>query len=57
MVNNKMTKCKIILYILTLGAITPIGTIVGMVLTYEAETAADATQSMAVGVLQVKFMD
>lgn len=57
MVNNKMTKCKILLYILTLGAITPIGTIVGMVLTYEAETAADATQSMAVGVLQVKFMD
>jgi hypothetical protein len=55
MVNNGMKRAKILLYILTLGFITPIGIIVGMVLTLQAENAADTTQSMAVGVLQVAF--
>ena len=53
MVNNGMAKMKIFLYILTLGVITPIGIIVGMVLTLDAEEAVDAPQSVAVGVLQV----
>ena len=53
MVNNGMTRTKILFYILTLGFITPIGIIVGMVLTLDAETALDPTQSIAVGVLQV----
>ena len=48
-----MTRTKILFYILTLGFITPIGIIVGMVLTLDAETALDPTQSIAVGVLQV----
>ena len=53
MINNGMKKVKILLYILTLGFITPIGIIVGLVLTLDAETALDPTQSVAVGVLQV----
>ena len=53
MVNNGMKRTKILLYILTLGFITPIGIIVGLVLTLDAETALDPTQSVAVGVLQV----
>ena len=55
MVNNGMKRAKILFYILTLGFITPIGIIVGMVLTLQAENAVDTTQSMAVGVLQVTF--
>jgi predicted N-acetyltransferase YhbS len=55
MVSNKLSKKKILFFILTLGAITPIGTVVGMVLTHEAEVASETTQSMAVGVLQVSF--
>jgi zinc transporter ZupT len=57
MVNNGMTKKKILGYILTLGLITPIGIIVGLVLTYDAESALDPTKSMAVGVLQVPHID
>jgi zinc transporter ZupT len=53
MVNNGMKKTKILLYILTLGFITPIGIIVGLVLTLDAESSPDLTQSVAVGVLQV----
>ena len=54
MINNGMKRTKILLYILTLGFITPIGIIVGMVLTLDSsDSASDPTQSVAVGVLQV----
>jgi hypothetical protein len=55
MINNGMAKMKIFLYILTLGVITPIGIIVGMVLTLDTNEAVDAPQSVAVGVLQVRI--
>jgi hypothetical protein len=56
MINNGMAKLKIFLYILTLGVITPIGIIVGMVLTLDTDEAVDAPQSVAVGVLQVMLV-
>ena len=54
MVNNGMARVKILLYILTLGFITPIGTIVGIVLTLNSSDAVGEPQSSVVGVLQVK---
>ena len=54
MVNNGMARVKILLYILTLGFITPIGTIVGIVLTLNSSDAVGEPQSIVVGVLQVK---
>jgi zinc transporter ZupT len=53
MVNNGMARVKILLYILTLGFITPIGTIVGIVLTLNSSEAVGQPQSIVVGVLQV----
>jgi len=47
MVNNGIKKCQIISYMLTLGLVTPIGIIIGIVL-----TSSDSSQTLVVGVMQ-----
>jgi hypothetical protein len=47
MVNNGIKKCQIISYMITLGLVTPIGIIIGILL-----TESSSSQTLVVGVMQ-----
>jgi zinc transporter ZupT len=48
MVSNGIKKCQIVTYMVTLGLVTPIGIIIGIVLTSSA-----SSETLVVGVMQV----
>ena len=49
MVTNGIKKCQIVSYMITLGLVTPIGIIIGIVL-----TSSSSSQTAVVGVMQVQ---
>ena len=52
MFNGGIKKLHIITYFLILGIITPVGIIIGIVVTEHAGEGGDGTQTMVIGVLQ-----
>jgi len=52
MVSNGIKKCQIISYMITLGLVTPIGIIIGIVL-----TSSSSSQTLVVGVMQVEIFE
>ena len=51
MYNGGIKKWNIVIYFLILGVITPVGIIIGMIVTYHAG-GGDGTQTIVIGVLQ-----
>jgi len=52
MVSNGLKKCEIILYMVTLGIVTPIGITIGIVLTVSSGESQTSSEVLVVGVLQ-----
>ncbi len=52
MVANGLKKCEIILYMVTLGIVTPIGITIGILLTSTSGDSQSSSQILVVGVLQ-----
>ena len=52
MFNGGIKKLHIIIYFLILGIITPIGIIIGIVVTEHAGEGGDGTQTLIIGILQ-----
>ena len=52
MFNGGMRKLHIIIYFIVLGLVTPIGIIIGMVVTEHAGEGGDGTKTLVIGILQ-----
>ena len=52
MFNGGIKKLHIIIYFLILGIITPVGIIIGIVVTEHAGEGGDGTQTLVIGLLQ-----
>ena len=52
MFNGGMRKLHIIIYFIVLGLVTPIGIIIGMVVTVHAGEGGDGTKTLVIGILQ-----